>query len=1311
MRAYLDSGASTSLIADVTLSSDTVAALKPHKGKVLDANGREIPILGKTDVYVQTPDGAFLSELLVFHKRSIMSNHDMLIGMNMLEISDCNYISRELRFRKMEQNNFGVNCRLILDIPREINYTQRSTIKTVFTDAVKVTNNYPVEQAVNRPKVNEVEVPDAICDNKCAVTNQIVLATNNEDKECTNNNEQDCKYGEYGGNMEFFPVHLRDDVQLPANTALVMPVKINKGLQNNKDIVIYLNEVKKGIIVANSLATVTNNDIIVNIANTTNELVTLKAGTCLSAVEYFKECHEGSEFVNKLSEEPPHTDERENSTVLRRVLVEEDIKCDDPAQTSNILSLLNKYRDVCWLPGEPLGKYQGDQLEIITTNDEIINKAPYRIPYALQAPLDKEIKSLEAEGIITRSKSAYNAPLIIVKKPDGSIRPCIDYRELNKVIRPVNYPLPRITDLLNELGDAVYVSSLDLASAYHQCELKPTDREKTAFTVRNCKFEFVRVPFGLKTAPGYFARVINDVLYEVLGPNVLAYMDDILVFTRTPEEHLQRLEDVLKRLSEAQIKLKTQKCLFLCEQVPFLGYLVTKDGLKMNPERAQAIKAMPYPENKRTLQAFLGAINYYRLFIANFATLSEPLYKLLRKNVKFEWSKEQSEAVDLLKNRLINAPIMKFPDFTQPFVIHTDASNTGIGAVLSQEKNGVLHPISYVSRTLTEAQRNYSVTKKEALSLVFALEQFRHIILHFKVNVYTDHKPLLGVISKPTKDDCLHRWSLLIQEYDVQLHYIEGRDNLIADVLSRLPDKQQCTDASSKFDDELNKRNESCKSLHSFIPIKTLWSERKLRKAQAADPFCQSLNNNLNSEGKMDANHDKLVLKTRSLNGILYILREIKRGVIKDKFLVPIVPLSLMASAFELIHSQITAGHRGYDRTYKLFCRNFYNPDERKLLKAMCAECEVCTRAKGNPELVPLSKYPIPKRPFDNVSIDIIGPLRVTEDSNQYILAIRDFTTRYTVLYPLEYKATDNVIAALRNFVSHYGAPTVILSDNAPEFVSEKLIKFCVFYNINKKEVAPYHASSQGLVERINREVNKFLRMYTYQLAIHDWDRLLPAVQLALNNTFNASIGESPFFALFGYDSSSVTFTQPKINYSEDDLSSHLARVAMIREYCLRKLLEIQDRYTQAANRNRKEKSIEIGQRVYARLNKHKLLTKLDLPISGPLKVIQRKGKAWKLQECATQKTFLVHPDYILTRGNAFLPAETENADLEGTNQCAQPLDLAPTITSFKAEPVGEASAVVSTDAPGNESESVQTDVPRRIQPHRQCKGQSTHTQ
>ena len=1026
-----------------------------------------------------------------------------------------------------------------------------------------------------------------------------------------------------------FNIHIKNSVELSKNAVTTTAVKITGRFRDNQEIIVHHNESKKGIIFANVLTTIKNKEIIINVINLTDNNVTLSQGTKIGTAEYHVPL---DEEINEDGNEVTRQVMQAKGSTLRE-LTTSDVNCGDKTMSDKVTYVLNKYRKACWLEGEPLGMYTGGPLEIKLKDERrVVNKPPYRIPYAHQEKLDDKIEGMLQEGVIKRSKSNFNAPVIIIKKSDGDIRPCMDYRALNQELIPVSFPLPRIPDLLNSLTDTTYISSLDLASAYHQCAIKETDCEKTAFTVRHSKYEFTRVPYGIQSAPGYFSRIINETLGDILGSTVLAYMDDVLVFTKTAEEHIQRLDDVLKKLSEANLKLKISKCQFFANEVKFLGYRVTKNGMKLNDDRVKAIVDMPHPTNKKQLQSLLGVCNYYRMFVKGFAQIAEPLYSLLRKNAPYKWGQAQATAVEQLKTSLCNAPIVKFPDFTKAFHIYTDASLTGLGATLMQDHDGVLHPLNYVSKSLNEAQKNYSATKLETLALVFALEQFRCIILNYPVHVYTDHLPLIGVMKKATRDRCLTSWALLAQEYAISLHYLPGKENLFADAMSRLASVQNgCEFVSEELLETLNDRIQYCNNLTNYIPEKAPWTEQILRKRQANDEFCINIKQLLTGEKQQVKEiKNEFLIKCKIIKGILFVVRTVKRGSQVDQYLVPYVPDTLMRDAFDLMHTQTTAGHTGYERTMRRFVKNFTNVREKETIKDMCTRCEVCIRAKAHPKSVPLKRYPVPEQPFNTVSSDVLGPLPLTEQGNQYILTIRDHTTRYTVLFALPHKNTESIIKALRSVISNYGSFKVLLTDNAQEYISENLKSFCKFYNIQKVEVVPYHPQSAGLAERINREINKLIRIYITDNKISDWDVLLNVLQLTINTTYNASLRETPFYCLFGRDSSTDTLQPPKLNYDQSDLAQHLARLNNVRTYCRTTLLHVQEQYTNLANVNRKNKVIKVGDRVYAKLDKQIHKHKLSLPISGPFIVIGTTGKGFVLKEKSTGNTYKVHPDSII---------------------------------------------------------------------------------
>lgn len=395
------------------------------------------------------------------------------------------------------------------------------------------------------------------------------------------------------------------------------------------------------------------------------------------------------------------------------------------------------------------------------------------------------------EGIIRPSQSPWSSPIWIVpKKLDASgkqkWRICVDYRGINAKTIDDRYPLPNITDILDKLGRCTYFSTIDLSSGFHQIEMDPKSIEKTAFNVENGHFEYLRMPFGLKNAPATFQRVMDNVLQGLQGNICLVYMDDIIVFSTSLEEHIKHLQKVFERLRNARLKIQLDKSEFLRIEVEFLGHLVTKDGIKPNPRKIMAIQKFPIPRTAKEIKSFLGLLGYYRRFIKGFAKLTRPFTKCLKKGATIEHTPEYIKTFEICKNILCNDPVLQYPDFEKPFILTTDASNVAIGAVLSQGKIGSDLPIAYASRTLNPAETNYSTIEKELFAIVWATKYFRPYLFGRKFTIITDHKPLQYLFSLKEPNSRLIRWKLKLEEFNYEVQYKKGSLNTNADALSRI---------------------------------------------------------------------------------------------------------------------------------------------------------------------------------------------------------------------------------------------------------------------------------------------------------------------------------------------------------------------------------------------------------------------------------------------------------------------------------------------------------------------------------------------
>lgn len=390
-------------------------------------------------------------------------------------------------------------------------------------------------------------------------------------------------------------------------------------------------------------------------------------------------------------------------------------------------------------------------------------------------------------GIIEPSNSEWASPVVMVKKPNGTYRFYLDFRKVNNVLKKDAYPLPNMTGILDKLRAARYISTIDLSQAYFQIPLAKDSREITAFSVPGKgHYHFTRMPYGLTGAPATFQRLLDRLIGPEMEPHVFAYLDDIVIVTATFEEHLNWLKRVLDRILSAGLSINRAKSEFCRSQVKYLGFIMRQDGLHVDPEKAQPIHNYPVPRNLRQLRRFLGMSSWYRRFIPQFATLSEPLTRLLRKNKRWEWGTDQGNAFAQVRAHLAAAPTLSCPDFQQPFVLQTDASSVVLGAVLTQEVNGRENIIAFASRALNDAEKKYSVTEQECLAVVWAIKKFRPYLEGYKFRVVTDHSSLRWLHNLRNPTGPLARWALEMLEYDYEVVHRKGVFNKVPDALSRM---------------------------------------------------------------------------------------------------------------------------------------------------------------------------------------------------------------------------------------------------------------------------------------------------------------------------------------------------------------------------------------------------------------------------------------------------------------------------------------------------------------------------------------------
>jgi hypothetical protein len=462
-------------------------------------------------------------------------------------------------------------------------------------------------------------------------------------------------------------------------------------------------------------------------------------------------------------------------------------------QEEKLRKLIGKYKEICAISDTKLGKTNVVKHTINTGNHEPINQKQYRVKNMEKKKMIKEeVEKMLRDKIIQKSQGPWASPIVIVDKKDGSKRFCVDYRKINAITKTDAHPLPRIDDMLEQFREASWFSSIDLASGYWQIEMDEEDKEKTAFTCHIGLFEFNVMPFGLKNAPPTFQRMMNEILREWLDDFVVVYIDDIMIYSKTFEEHLKHIEKILKKLKEVNLMLKLKKCKWCEQNIEFLGHIVGKEGLKPDPRKIEKVKQIKEPTTVTEVRSFLGLVGYYRRFIEDFSKIARPLHELTKKNVKFKWEEKHQKAFEKLKEKLIEYPILGFPDYEKEFVLMTDASKEGLGAILSQKNNeGKEIVIAYGSKSLLPAEKNYPITDMECLAIVWGIKHFHEYLIGRKFKIITDHSALVTLQTAKIPKGRRGKWMMELQQYDFKIEHRPGKSNGNADALSRLKYKKE----------------------------------------------------------------------------------------------------------------------------------------------------------------------------------------------------------------------------------------------------------------------------------------------------------------------------------------------------------------------------------------------------------------------------------------------------------------------------------------------------------------------------------------
>ena len=727
-------------------------------------------------------------------------------------------------------------------------------------------------------------------------------------------------------------------------------------------------------------------------------------------------------------------------------------------------------------------------------------------------------------------------------KKDGTTRFCVDYRRLNSSTKKDAFPLPRIDDSLNSLSGQSWFSTLDLASGYWQVRLSEDAKPKTAFATHSGLFQFAVMPFGLCNAPATFKRLMSQVMRGLHWKRCLVYIDDILVFGNDFESALHSLELVLTRVVEYGLQLKSTKCNLFRSSVPFLGHIVGRAGLECDPNKVSAVANWIPPSTIKGVHEFLGFTGYYRRFVPDYSTVAQPLVRLLGKDCKFKWTDACQDAFKALRALLIKAPVLAFPKEDLPYIVDMDASDYGIGGVLSQCIEGTEHVIAYYSKSLNPAQQKCCTTRRELLAVVATLDHFKGYVWGPKFVVRTDHAALVWLKNLKNIQGMLARWLAKLQQFHFEIIHRPGAQHGNADGLSRCPqcergacapninsnpsDPEQPYASScigSSLDSELVPL-ESGETCVAAVMIAQSENSKLITSAQMTDSDITMVRNWL-IDGKFPARTQDFAPASYELKAY-WIGR--KSLFLDDKDILwrnrseagsraqLVVPRSLRDTIFNDSHHTTYGGHFRITHTHSKLQLHYFWPGMSDFVKDRISACHKCVARKSPVNRhQPMGHVPVSGR-FERVAMDLLDVSVISAKGYKYILVVCDYFTKYTEAYPLQDKTARSVADALMDiWLPRYGFPLFLHSDQGKEFDNAMIHKLSELLGTVKTKTTPYHPRSDGLVERFNRTLLAMLAMFVSQE--HDnWDDLLPFMMLAYNTTVHTTTGFTPYRLVFG---------------------------------------------------------------------------------------------------------------------------------------------------------------------------------------------------
>src|SRR5277367_2683252 len=812
--------------------------------------------------------------------------------------------------------------------------------------------------------------------------------------------------------------------------------------------------------------------------------------------------------------------------------------CHSVSQLS-LQSILNKNKE---LFGNDLGQLKNFTASLILKDGATPKyKNPRPVPFALLPKVEVELDRLVNEGrAVQVDTSPWGTPIVVVLKPNGDIRICGDYSDtLNPQLEPQKYPLPRTEEIFAKLAGGEKYTTIDLKWAFHQIILDEQSQELTTLSTHKGLYKMLRLPFGISPAAEIFQRAIDRVIRNL--PGVSAFQDDVIVTGSNLTEHLRNLDSTLQRLREAGLRVCKEKCVFMADSVNYLGFRISKNGIEPTSDKLQAIVEAPEPKDIKQLRAFLGLANFYGKFIPNMATTLSPLHELLRDGTPWKWTPNCKQAFQKIKDLLsATSPLAHF-DEKLPVVLDTDASAYGVGAALShQMPDGTIKPIMFASRTLNSAQRNYAQIDKEALAIVFAVQKFHQYLFGRKFILRTDHRPLVSLFGPKkgipsTVSPRMQRWALILSGYTYDIQYINTKDNVMADTLSRLPSPKELKHSFEEAEAAL---------LHaeaiSVLPV----SAGELITQTRRDPVIAKVLQYTKSSWPEEVSEENLKPYFRKRTELT-----LDQGILFWGCRA-VIPATLQARILTQLHE----GHPGIVRTKSLAREHVWWPNIDSDIERMTKSCTSCVQASPSPPKAPLHPWQHPQRPYQRVHIDFAGPFL----GHNFLLMVDAFS-KWPEVIPMPSTTASATIDVLLSIFTRFGLPERLVTDNGPQFTSLEFAEFTKSYGIIHTFSPPYHPATNGAAENFVGTFKTAMR--SAKQSNTPLNRAIFTFLLAYRSTPHCTTNQTPAFLMLKRElRTKMSLLRPSLS---DTVEKHQQR--------------------QIDNHKGKPRIYHIGQKVWAR--------------------------------------------------------------------------------------------------------------------------------